>query len=310
VRLTKLVHRIALVGIGKIARDQHVPALRNDPRFALVATADPNGGLDEIPAYLTMDALLREGPPIDAVSICTPPIGRLALVEQAIEAGLAIMIEKPPATTVTEVEAMRAAAARRGTTLFSAWHSREAGAIAPARAWLATRRIRSFAIDWREDIRRWHPGHDWILDANGFGVFDPGINALSIITAILDGPLVISDARFDVPSNRQAPIAATAVMSCNGVTGSAALDFLESDDQRWNVGFVTDDAILSITDGGRGLITPDASCAFPDQEYARLYNRFYGLIDAGQSDVDARPSAAVSDAFRKAIRREVAAFDW
>ena len=42
--------RLALVGLGKIARDQHVPALAGAPGFALTATVDPNGyGLSGVP---------------------------------------------------------------------------------------------------------------------------------------------------------------------------------------------------------------------------------------------------------------------
>jgi D-galactose 1-dehydrogenase len=40
-------------------------------------------------------------------------------------------------------------------------------------------------VIWREDVRVWHPGQDWIWQPGGLGVFDPGINALSIITHIL-----------------------------------------------------------------------------------------------------------------------------
>src|SRR5690606_40163452 len=64
-------------------------------------------------------------------------------------------------------------------------HSRMALAVAAARRWLADRTIHEGRITWREDLRKWHPGQDWILDAGGMGVFDPGINALSILTEIL-----------------------------------------------------------------------------------------------------------------------------
>ena len=33
--------RIALIGLGKIARDQHLPALRDNPGFAVSATVCP-----------------------------------------------------------------------------------------------------------------------------------------------------------------------------------------------------------------------------------------------------------------------------
>ncbi|RYD59996.1 MAG: gfo/Idh/MocA family oxidoreductase, partial [Sphingomonadales bacterium] len=43
--------RLGLVGIGKIARDQHVPALANDARFTLSATASRNGRVDGVQGY-------------------------------------------------------------------------------------------------------------------------------------------------------------------------------------------------------------------------------------------------------------------
>src|SRR3546814_14231220 len=98
------------------------------------------------------------------------------------------MLEKPPAATTTEISALADHARARGVTLFATWHSREAAGVAGARDWLSDKRIRAAHIRWKEDIRRWHPGQEWILDAGGFGVFDPGINALSILR--LEGPRV------------------------------------------------------------------------------------------------------------------------
>ena len=40
--------KLGLVGIGKIARDQHIPALAADPRFELVATASRNASVDGV----------------------------------------------------------------------------------------------------------------------------------------------------------------------------------------------------------------------------------------------------------------------
>ena len=42
------------------------------------------------------------------------------------------------------------------------------------------RTIRTLTVAWKEDVRIWHPGQAWIWKAGGLGVFDPGINALSI----------------------------------------------------------------------------------------------------------------------------------
>jgi D-galactose 1-dehydrogenase/L-arabinose 1- dehydrogenase len=51
---------------------------------------------------------------------------------------------------------------------------------------------------WREDVRVWHPGQDWLLAAGGFGVFDPAINALSILTRVLPERLAQS-AELGIP---------------------------------------------------------------------------------------------------------------
>ncbi len=76
-------------------------------------------------------------------------------------------------------------AAKAGVTLFATWHSRFALGVEPARQWLADKVIQSISIVWKEDVRRWHPGQAWIWEPGGFGVFDPGINALSILTEIV-----------------------------------------------------------------------------------------------------------------------------
>lgn len=302
--------RIALIGAGKIARDQHVPALTADARFAMVAAADPAGALEGVPTFPSLAALLTDGPRVDAVSVCTPPRGRAAIVAEAIAAGLHVMIEKPPAATLSEVAAMEAQARARGTALFAAWHSREAGAVAPARAWLAARRVTGFSIAWKEDIRRWHPGQDWILEAGGFGVFDPAINALSIVTAILPDALTVSEAAFDVPANRQSPIAATLRMACGAAQGHATLDFLEADASCWDVVVDTDGGTLRIGEGGKRLDMDGKVETFADREYPRLYAAFAERIAGRTVDVDARPIRLVADAFTIAGRRQVAAFDW
>jgi D-galactose 1-dehydrogenase len=102
-----------------------------------------------------------------------------------LEHGRHVLLEKPPGATVGEVHALADLARRQGVTLFASWHSRHAPAVEPARAWLAGRKILGVTITWKEDVRVWHPGQKWIWQAGGLGVFDPGINALSILTHII-----------------------------------------------------------------------------------------------------------------------------
>lgn len=299
--------RVAVVGLGKIACDQHLPALAADPRFGLAATVSPDcPGIDGVPHFQSLDDLLTDGPACEAVALCTPPQVRHRLAVQAIAAGRHVLLEKPPGATLSEVEALLARARRAGTTLFAAWHSRFASGVAPARAWLRERRVQHVAISWREDVRTWHPGQAWIWEPGGLGVFDPGINALSIATAILPDPIVLEASTLWVPSNRAAPIAAR----LDGHTTAGApvridLDWRQTGPQTWDIDIDTDRGPLRLARGGARLLLPDGSGGqYEDREYAEIYARFHGLIGAGDSDVDLAPLRLVADAFLFG-RREV-----
>jgi predicted dehydrogenase len=69
-----------------------------------------------IPTSADFDALL-EDPRVDAVAIATPPSTHFRLVEQALEAGKHVLVEKPLATTVAEGEALVELAEREGLVL-------------------------------------------------------------------------------------------------------------------------------------------------------------------------------------------------
>lgn len=301
--------RLGLVGIGKIARDQHLPAIAADPRFTLVATASRNAQLEDVPGHASITELIAGGHDLDAVSLCTPPDGRHAIAREAIEAGLDVMLEKPPAATLGEIEDLAARARARGVTLFATWHSREAAGVVPARDWLAGRRITGARIIWREDIRRWHPGQEWILGAGGFGVFDPGINALSILTAILPEAVLVERAALDVPQGRMSPIAARLTLRSGAVPVEVDIDFRQTGPQSWDIAVDTDQGTLRLADGGRRLSLPgEPPREAADREYPNLYARFAELVAAGESDVDLAPIRLVADAFLIGERHEVEAF--
>ena len=303
--------RIAVVGLGKVARDQHLPALLADGRFALVATVSPEaGGVEGVAHFASLEAVLERGPALDAVALCTPPQVRHGLAARAIAAGLHVLLEKPPGATLAEVEGLRSQAARAGTTIFAAWHSRFASGVAPAREWLTGRAVRSVAIVWREDVRTWHPGQDWIWEPGGLGVFDPGINALSMATAILPSPIVVAAARLVVPVNRAAPIAAElGLRSADGIPITMDLDWRQTGPQTWDIRVETDQGPLVLARGGASLSLPHGATAhFEDHEYPQLYARFHELIRRGDSDVDIAPFRLVADAFLLGRREATEAF--
>ena len=303
--------RIAIVGFGKIARDQHVPAIAATDGVALAAIASRNASLANLPHFATIEELLRDGPAIDAVGLCTPPQVRRAQAAAALAAGKHVMLEKPPGASVSELDPLIAQAARVGRTLFATWHSRFAPAVEPARRWLAPRRINSVKVLWKEDVRVWHPGQNWIWEPGGLGVFDPGINALSILTRILPQPLFVTAAELSFPANREAPIAAQLSMTdAAGLPITADFDFRQTGPQSWDILIETDEGPLTLSGGGARLIAGrEVLVDAAEAEYRGLYRRFVDLTATGTSDVDLTPLRLVADAFMLGRRRFVAAFE-
>ena len=177
--------------------------------------------------------------------------------------------------------------------------------------WIAGRRVRKAVVTWKEDVRIWHPGQSWIWQPGGLGAFDAGINALSIITAVMPRPLFVTRAVLHVPVHRQAPIAAELALADGaGATIDVALDFRQPGEARWDIAIETDAGQLELRRGGAELHIDGRPVAVPaSQEYPRLYECFAGLIHAGGSDVDLAPLQLVADAFLVAHRVEVEPFE-
>ena len=304
--------RLAIVGLGKIARDQHLQAIAATDGVELVAVASRHAGLDGVANFATLDELLASDVAVDAVALCTPPQGRHELAAMALAAGKHVLLEKPPGATLSEIAPLVEAAERGGLSLFATWHSRFAPAVEPARAFLKRHAPRKVSIVWKEDVRVWHPGQDWIFEPGGLGVFDPAINALSILTAILPEPVFVSGADLAFPADRQAPIAAELdLCGASGLPITAALDFLQSGEQSWDIRIETDGGRLLLSRGGARLTRDDAVLIDePEQEYRGIYRHFVELCAAGRSDVDLAPLQLVADAFLLGRRRSVEAFAW
>lgn len=301
--------RLGIVGVGKIVRDQHLPALAKDKDYVLVAAASRNATVDGVANFATIEEMLASEVAVDAVSLCQPPQVRHRAARAALEAGKHVFLEKPPGATVSEVEDLKALATAKGVSLFASWHSRYAPAVEAARAFLASTRIRSAAIDWKEDVRRWHPNQDWIWRAGGFGVFDPGINALSIATHILP-PMFVASSTLDFPDNRDAPIAARIdFLASTGQPVAAVFDWRQTGPQTWDITADTDAGRMLLSAGGAklaidGRVVHDE----PEQEYPMLYRRFAEIVRARKSDADLAPLQHVADAFMLGKRNVVEAF--
>jgi D-galactose 1-dehydrogenase len=164
-------------------------------------------------------------------------------------------------------------------------------------------------INWKEDVRQWHPGQDWVFEPGGMGVFDPGINALSILTEILPAPVHVLRAELDYPDGKHTPIAARVEFS-RGI--EMELDWLQKGEPSWDMEVRTADGghVLLRSGGNELWIDGERRPAAEIEEYPALYARMAELVNGGGSDVDLAPMVHVADAMTLGRRNTVAPFSF
>lgn len=303
--------RVGIIGVGKIARDEHVPALQAQCAFELVACTNAQSAPEGIACFAETADMLEQCRDLDAVAICTPPQAHFEAARLALMSGKHVLMEKPPCPTVAAFDELIALAAASGRTLFQTWHARESAGVEAAAAWLQTRTVRRGRVVWKEDVRHWHPGQTWIWQDGGFGVLDAGINAISILTRILPEPVGLESAHLLVPSNCASPIAAAvAFRTEQGAMIDAEFDFRHSGNHIRAMEFETDGGTLRLAWPGSNLEGEGLLIELGSQqeEYASLYGRFAQLIAAGRSETDKRPLELVIDILNAAGRSTVAPF--
>jgi D-galactose 1-dehydrogenase len=308
--------KIAVVGVGKIAQDQHLPVIGKSEDFELAATVSTRGvAHGDAPVFRTPAELYAAMPEVRLVSICTPPGVRHAYVREAIDAGMDVMLEKPPTPTISELDDLVAYAGKKGRLLFQTWHSQYNAAVDKARDILAADGVKSVRIDWRESVRKWHPGQDWVWEPGGFGVCDPGINALSIFTRIMPFPVFVENAKLTFPANRQTPIDVEVVFKSGEVhkpAMSAGFNWLEESGEIWTIAIETVKGDQVTLEKGGTVLRVNGAVALeaPSEEYERIYERFAHLLDKGESEVDDAPLRLTADIFLLGARVNAEPFEW
>lgn len=307
------IHKIGIIGLGKIAQDQHLPVIKSNPDFNLLAVSSTRGLSHEDAKYTFQDYReLLKLPEVEAVAICTPPQVRHQIAREALMAGKSVLLEKPPAATLSELEDLRVLADKVGKTVFTTWHSQYNKAVEEAKKALAGWSIKRLQVSWKEDVRHWHPGQEWIWQAGGFGVFDPGVNSLSIVTRIMPEPVFIKSSTLEFPSNRDAPIAATLEFQTAHTDSNlqAVFDWRQTGPQSWDIEVETEAGFtLKLSHGGSCLEIDGRLVVQEDpQEYQGIYHRFDALLTLGRSEVDDAPFRLVADAFMIGKRVQVDPF--
>jgi predicted dehydrogenase len=301
--------RIAIIGYGKIAEDQHVPSIRGNDRFELVATSSRSGqGVEKI--FTDWRELIRTVEGLQAVAITTPPGPRFDMARECIAAGLHCLLEKPPTAGLSQIADLECRAQAQPASLYTTWHAQHHLTVDAAAKALAGKRIKSMEILWHEDVHKWHPGQQWIWQPGGFGVFDPGINAFSIATKIFPGGLFVESAELAVPANAHTPIAADIVFSSPQADGPlrASLDWRRTEGEEWTITLETSDGdTVRLEDGGATLIInggePQRDTGIG--EYPDIYRTFVDLIDERRSLVDVAPFRLVADSLLLGLIKSV-----
>jgi predicted dehydrogenase len=220
--------RGALIGLGNVAVQAHVPAWIRRPDAAIVAVADARPARRATARTSLPGARWTEPveavfglPDLDFVDICTPPASHAPLIRAALQRGLHVLCEKPLVGSLDELNELvpLAAAAKRVLHTVHNWHH------API-VRRATELVRGGAIGRVVGVT-WHTlrtqpaatgdesGHNWRLDpavAGGGVLTDHGWHVAYLLRAWLgESPIAVS-ARLETRRHTAYPIEDTATL--------------------------------------------------------------------------------------------------
>jgi len=131
--------RVGIIGTGGVAH-LHAAALRERDDALLVAAIDrdPDRARDFADRYgiPTWGASFDDLPAVDVLHLCTPPGVHAEQAEAGFALGSHVVVEKPPALSLAEVDRMTAAADRAGRRLAVVFQQRTGSAAAHVRGLL------------------------------------------------------------------------------------------------------------------------------------------------------------------------------
>jgi predicted dehydrogenase len=242
--------RGAFIGFGNVAEKGHLPGWqsRNDVRIvaatdALSArrdafhTACPNARW-----YGSVDAMLY-GETLDFVDICTPPSSHAALIEQALQAGLHVLCEKPLVTRMADAQLVATAAATAGRVVYAVHNWLKAPICLKISALIAEGAIGcTRSIRWR--TLRTQPavavapdgGTNWRLNpalAGGGILFDHGWHALYCVVRWAGTPRAVA-AKLEKRRFHEWPLEDTATVALDLMSGTGEIYLTWTSGERTN----------------------------------------------------------------------------
>jgi len=183
--------RVALIGAGAIARDQHLPAWSKLSECDVVALADPSpmalaaaGETFGIARRVLDYRELLDDDAIDAVDICSPSALHAEMTIAALESGKHVLCEKPMATSRAQAAAVLAAWRAGDKKLMIAQHLRFDPNVLQLRAYLAQHSPGEIYYARGQWLRRRRlPARPGFTDrrlSGGGALFDLGVHLLDL----------------------------------------------------------------------------------------------------------------------------------
>src|SRR5712691_5734388 len=220
--------RGAIIGLGNVALDVHVPGWLASEGVEIVAVSDlDRARRSEAAARLpgarwfdTVDDLLG-ATGLDFVDVCTPPSSHAPLIERALGRVLHVLCEKPLVRSPEELDTVRRLAAARGRVLHTVhnWHhapivKRAAGLVREGAVGRVTRVVWQ-TLRVRPAATRDGQGVSWRLDpdvAGGGILTDHGWHVFYLVQRwVGEAPTAVS-ARLETRRHTASPVEDTATV--------------------------------------------------------------------------------------------------
>lgn len=184
--------RLALIGLGAVSK-YYLAAIRQVPEVDLVAVCDLRGDAmashgGRLPCYRDHARLLAEER-LDGVVVTVPNDAHARVCRAAIDAGVAVCVEKPLARTLREARELQTLSNERGVPLFTAFHRRYNDNVRDLVDLVAGRSpVVAVTVRYLERIEEHIGGDAWYLDPQRCGggcLADNGPNAFDLVRLFL-----------------------------------------------------------------------------------------------------------------------------
>jgi len=264
----------ALVGVGHVARNGHLPGWAAVPDVTFVAAADARAegaaafraAYPEARWYDSAEELLaRES--LDFVDVCTPPVLHAAIVRAALEAGCHTLCEKPLVLSAGELHDLSDCARRKNRALVTVHNWKHAPALARVTRLLREgavggfRRVRWETLRTRPAVAAGERGN-WRVDPaeSGGGVLmDHGWHALYVLRQWLGSEPRSVSARLETRKHREFPIEDTATVSLDWDGVEADVFLTWAAEERCNRIEIEGDRGRLLLNGGRLELSTDGA---------------------------------------------------